>query len=240
MGTFIKPLQHLADTQDRVHCSLNINTETGRLSPASPTSKTNLPWTKINTRSGRLSKRLWGNKLIIADYGQLELRILAHMTNCKAMIEAFEKGGDFHSRTALTMFDYIQKDVDEGKVLLEWDSSKGKPPVPLLKEKYAAERKKAKTMNFSIAYGKSAHGFSKDWGCSLEEAQHTLEAWYKERQEVKQWQEKIKKIAFEKGWTIAPGRKVQESSTLLRWKRQIIDHARTESSDQHADPRRGC
>lgn len=143
-----------------------------------------------------------GNKLIIADYGQLELRILAHMTNCKAMLEAFEKGGDFHSRTALTMFDYIQKDVDEGKCLLEWDSSKGKAPAPLLKEKYAAERKKAKTMNFSIAYGKSAHGFSKDWGCSLEEAEKTLEAWYKERQEVKLWQQKIKQTAFEKGWTI--------------------------------------
>jgi DNA polymerase I-like protein with 3'-5' exonuclease and polymerase domains len=40
-------------------------------------------------------------KLIVADYGQLELRILAHMTNCKAMIEAFRLGGDFHSRTAL-------------------------------------------------------------------------------------------------------------------------------------------
>ena len=96
------------------------------------------------------------------------------------------------------MFDYIQKDVDEGKVLLEWDSSKGKAPVPLLKEKYAAERKKAKTMNFSIAYGISAHGFSKDWGCTIEEAQATLEAWYKERKEVKDWQEKVKQEALEK------------------------------------------
>ncbi len=42
-----------------------------------------------------------GKKLIVADYGQLELRILAHMTNCKGMIEAFRLGGDFHSRTAL-------------------------------------------------------------------------------------------------------------------------------------------
>ena len=42
-----------------------------------------------------------GNSLIVADYGQLELRILAHMTNCKGMIEAFRLGGDFHSRTAL-------------------------------------------------------------------------------------------------------------------------------------------
>lgn len=109
-----------------------------------------------------------GNKLIVADYGQLELRVLAHITGCKAMIEAFEKGGDFHSRTAMTMFPNIKKEVDEGKVLLEWDKSKGAPPAPLLKDKYASERRKAKTMNFSIAYGKTAHGFAQDWNCSIE------------------------------------------------------------------------
>lgn len=68
------------------------------------------------------------------------------------------------------MYPEIQKELDEGKLLLEWDSSKGKPPVPLLKEKYANERKKAKIMNFSIAYGKTVHGFMKDWNCSLDEA----------------------------------------------------------------------
>jgi DNA polymerase I len=41
-----------------------------------------------------------GNKLIVADYGQLELRIMAHMTDCNAMLQAFRLGGDFHSRTA--------------------------------------------------------------------------------------------------------------------------------------------
>ena len=74
-----------------------------------------------------------GNKLIVADYGQLELRVLAHLTNCKAMIEAFESGGDFHSRTAIGMYDYIKRDIEEGKVLLEWDKSKGPSPVPLVK-----------------------------------------------------------------------------------------------------------
>ena len=61
------------------------------------------------------------------------------------------------------MFSEIQEAIDKGECLLEWDSSKGKPPVPLLKDKFSSLRKKAKTMNFSIAYGKSAHGFSKDW-----------------------------------------------------------------------------
>ena len=83
------------------------------------------------------------------------------------MITAFKEGGDFHSRTAIGMFSYIKKQIDEGTILLEWDKSKGKPPVPLLKDKYAAERKKAKTVNFSIAYGKTAQGFANDWNCSL-------------------------------------------------------------------------
>ena len=51
------------------------------------------------------------------------------MTKCKAMIEAFRLGGDFHSRTALSMYDYIKEDIAKGTCLLEWDSSKGEPPA---------------------------------------------------------------------------------------------------------------
>lgn len=91
-----------------------------------------------------------GNKLIVADYGQLELRLLAHMTQCKSMIDAFKQGGDFHSRTVLGMYPEIKAAVDRGDVLLEWDSSKGKPPVPLLKEKYSSERRKAKVNKDAI------------------------------------------------------------------------------------------
>ena len=55
--------------------------------------------------------------LVVADYGQLELRILAHMAACQSMIRAFVLGGDFHSRTAFGMYDYIQKAVKDGEVL---------------------------------------------------------------------------------------------------------------------------
>ena len=87
------------------------------------------------------------------------------------MIEAFKLGGDFHSRTAAGMYPHIQQELKNGSLLLEWDSSKGEPPAPLLKDKYANERKRAKIMNFSIAYGKTVHGFMKDWDVSMEEAQ---------------------------------------------------------------------
>lgn len=201
VSTFIRPLQELTDSNSRIHCSLNINTETGRLSSRKPNLQNQPALDKDIYKVRMAFEAEKGNKLIVADYGQLELRILAHMTNCKEMIEAFQSGGDFHSRTALSMYDNIVKDIEEGKCLLEWDYSKGEPPCPLVKDKYAVERKQAKMMNFSIAYGKSAYGFSKDWGCSHEEAQEALDAWYRERFEVKGWQEEVKQIAVDKGWT---------------------------------------
>jgi DNA polymerase-1 len=60
---------------------------------------------------------------------------LAHLTNCKSMLEAFKAGGDFHSRTAMNMYQHVPDAVEEKKVLLEWHPQPGqdKPPVPLLK-----------------------------------------------------------------------------------------------------------
>ena len=107
------------------------------------------------------------------------------MTKCKSMITAFELGGDFHSRTAMSMYPEISKYIESGEILLEWDYSKGQPTVPLLKDKFSNERKMAKIMNFSIAYGKTAHGFAKDFNCTKQEAQESLDKWYKERPEVK-------------------------------------------------------
>jgi DNA polymerase-1 len=93
------------------------------------------------------------------------------------------------------MYPEIKKAISDGTCLLEWDSSKGKPPVPLLKDKFANERKKAKVMNFSIAYGKTVHGFMTDWNCTKEEAQQTVDLWYQDRPEVLAWQTEVKKIA---------------------------------------------
>ena len=59
-----------------------------------------------------------GNTLVVADYGQLELRLLAHMAGCRSMLEAFKLGGDFHSRTALGMYDHIKDAVANGTRVL--------------------------------------------------------------------------------------------------------------------------
>lgn len=55
-----------------------------------------------------------GKTLVVADYGQLELRLLAHMANCQSMLTAFRLGGDFHSRTALGMYDHIKAAIEKG------------------------------------------------------------------------------------------------------------------------------
>jgi DNA polymerase-1 len=117
------------------------------------------------------------------------------------MIDAFASGGDFHSRTALGMYDYIKDAIDVGDCLLEWDESKGERPVPLLKNLFASERRKAKVLNFSIAYGKTPIGLSRDWNVSLDEAKETLEKWYSDRPEVRQWQEQVLDIARRTGST---------------------------------------
>ena len=195
IANFLTPLQKFCDEDSRVHCQLNLNTDTGRLSSRRPNLQNQPALEKDKYKIRQAFQSSPGHNLIVADYGQLELRILASLTDCRSMIEAFELGGDFHSRTALDMFDYIQDAVKSEEVLLEWDYSQGDPPKPLLKDKYASERRKAKTLNFSIAYGKTAHGLSQDWGVSKDEAEQMLKRWYDARPEVENWQRVTKETA---------------------------------------------
>ncbi len=183
---FLVPLQTLVDEKKRIHCSLNLNTETGRLSSRRPNLQNQpaLEKDQYKIRDAFIAEP--GNTLIVADYGQLELRLMAHMTSCESMVQAFKSGGCFHSRTAMGMYPFIKDAVDSGDVLLEWDYSKGQPTVPLVKDHFGSERRKAKTLNFSIAYGKTVHGLAADWGITTDEAEKTLQAWYDDRPEVKE------------------------------------------------------
>ncbi|XP_010060415.2 DNA polymerase I A, chloroplastic/mitochondrial [Eucalyptus grandis] len=203
ISNFILPLQgsNVSGKDGRVHCSLNINTETGRLSARRPNLQNQpaLEKDRYKIRQAFVAKP--GHSLIVADYGQLELRILAHLADCKSMLDAFRAGGDFHSRTALNMYQHIREAVEKKEVLLEWHPQPGedKPPVPLLKDAFGSERRKAKMLNFSIAYGKTPVGLARDWKVSVEEAKETVDLWYKERREVLHWQEKRKEEARKTG-----------------------------------------
>lgn len=111
LKNFIEPLGTYADANGRIHCSLNINTETGRLSCRKPNLQNQPALDKDIYKIRKAFVAEKGKKFIVADYGQLELRVLAHLTDCKAMINAFIEGGDFHSRTAIGMYPYIRKDL---------------------------------------------------------------------------------------------------------------------------------
>ena len=159
LSNFIVPLQgdDISTPDGRVHCSLNLNTETGRLSARRPNLQNQpaLEKDRYGVRKAFKADVGKGHTLIVADYGQLELRLLAHMAGCASMIEAFHLGGDFHSRTALSMYDTIQAAVDREEVLLEWDggaTGQEEAPLPLIKDVFASERRKAKILNFSLAY----------------------------------------------------------------------------------------
>lgn len=201
LTNFIGPLQQWPGKDGRIHASLNLNTETGRLSSRRPNLQNQPALEKDRYKVRKAFTCEEGNKLIVADYGQLELRLLAHITKCQSMIDAFKAGGDFHSRTALTMFDHVKSAVDAGECVLERDGSNHIISAVLpLKEMFPVERRKAKTLNFSIAYGKTAVGLARDWNVSKEDAYETLSLWYKDRQEVKRWQDDCKRFLSKYGY----------------------------------------
>ena len=200
LNTFIIPLQQQLDPNSRIHASLNLNTETGRLSSRRPNLQNQPALEKDVYRVRDAFAAPAGKRLIVADYGQLELRVLAHMTKCRSMLDAFAAGGDFHSRTAMGMYEYIRQAVDRREVVLEGDGGGGST-VERLKDRFASERRKAKVLNFSIAYGKTARGLATDFGTTVEEAEAMLNAWYADRPEVKQWQQRTIEEAHRSGYS---------------------------------------
>lgn len=224
LSSFILPLQENADKHSRVHTALNLNTETGRLSSRAPNLQNQPALEKDQWGIRKAFHADEGKTFVVADYGQLELRLLAHIATCRSMIDAFKSGGCFHSRTAMGMFDHVREAVERGDCLLEWDYSKGKPPAPLLKDAYGSERRKAKTLNFSIAYGKTVVGLSKDWGVSVEEAQKILNAWYADRPEVQEWQRNTIDTAHRTGWTRTLMGRYRLLPGIKNGKRHVVEH----------------
>mmetsp|Transcript_14343 Transcript_14343/g.35743 ORF Transcript_14343/g.35743 Transcript_14343/m.35743 type:complete len:1277 (-) Transcript_14343:111-3941(-) len=135
----------------RIYMNLNLYTETGRLACRQPNLQ-NVPTAskKYNLRSCFAAAP--GNAFVIIDYSQLELRLLAHLANCASMLDGFRKGGDFHSRTALMMFPEILSSTSSGP---ESDD------ISWVKQLFPEERKKAKTLNFSVVYGVTKFGLAK-------------------------------------------------------------------------------
>ncbi|HEY2963084.1 MAG TPA: DNA polymerase I [Pyrinomonadaceae bacterium] len=169
------PQQIAAD--GRIHCQLNQTVAaTGRLSSSDP----NLQNIPIRSEMGRRIRRAFvaekGNKIVSADYSQLELRLLAHITQDPVMLEAFQKGEDIHARTARLVF--------------------GAKTNEELRE----ARRFAKIVNFAIAYAIEPWGLSQRVGISRQEAKKVIEDYYNTYKGVRRYMEEVPLRAREHGY----------------------------------------
>ena len=163
----------------KIHTTYSqINTTTGRLSSANP----NLQNIPVRNDEGKEFRKLFvaseGNVLLDADYSQIELRLLAHFSGCKELIEAYNLGKDIHSITASQVFG-----------------------VPL-EEVSAQMRRNAKAVNFGIIYGISAFGLAKDLGISAKRAQEYIDRYFESYSTVKEYMTKNILTAKENGYTV--------------------------------------
>ena len=160
-STYIEGFKPLV-VKGKVHTTYNqSNTQTGRLSSANP----NLQNIPIRTEEGRELRKLFtaseGHLLIDADYSQIELRLLAHFSGCKELIEAYCEGKDIHAITASQVFGVPLEAV-----------------TPQM-------RRDAKAVNFGIIYGISAFGLGSDLGISTRKAQEYIDKYFETYSDVK-------------------------------------------------------
>ncbi len=161
----------------RVHTSYAMaSTSTGRLSSTDP----NLQNIPVRTDDGRRIRTAFvatpGNKLISADYSQIELRVLAHVADIPQLKKAFADGLDIHAMTASEMFNVPMANMD------------------------SAVRRRAKAINFGIIYGISAFGLSNQLSISREEAGEYIRTYFKRFPGIKDYMEATKAHAREKSY----------------------------------------
>ncbi|MEJ5167277.1 MAG: DNA polymerase, partial [Thermoanaerobaculia bacterium] len=163
-STYLDPLPKMLDEKGRVHTTFKqTQTATGRLSSQNP----NLQNIPIRSEFGGTLRKAFsspeGRTLVVGDYSQIELRLLAHFCEDPALMDSFFKGKDIHSSTASYLYKIDEKDVN------------------------SEMRRMAKTVNFGIIYGISPHGLAQNLGISREEAKEILDRYFKQFPKVKEF-----------------------------------------------------
>ncbi len=204
-STYIDALPALVNKRTgRIHTSFNQTvTATGRLSSSDP----NLQNIPVRTDLGKQIRKAFVPRnseyvLVSADYSQVELRILAHFSKDRTLMNAFERGEDIHNRTASEVYGVRLEKVTE------------------------EERAIAKTTNFSIIYGVSAYGLSQSTGLTPQEAAMFIDIYFKRYPGVKSYIEKMIELARKQGFvTTLLGRRryIPEISSSNRQKREFAE-----------------
>ena len=167
----------ISNSTGKVHTSFHqAVTTTGRLSSSDP----NLQNIPIRTEDGRRIRQAFepseGHRFISADYSQIELRVMAHMSKDEGLLKAFQEGEDVHSKTASEVFNV---DIDEVTTDL---------------------RRNAKAINFGLIYGISAFGLGKQLGITRNLAAEYMAMYFEKYPGVKAYMESTKKLAGENGY----------------------------------------
>lgn len=178
-NTYVDALPKLADSKDRLHTTFNqIGTTTGRLSSSNP----NLQNIPVKTDEGMKIRQGFiadeGNVLMGIDYSQIELRVLAELSKDENLIAAYKNNEDLHSVTAKKIFE-LGEDQEVSR----------------------EQRIIAKTINFSIIYGKTAFGLSKELGITQKEATEYIDRYFEQYPKVKDFERSIIDCAEKNGYT---------------------------------------
>ena len=179
LGTYIDALPRLVNpSTGHIHTTFNQTvTTTGRLSSSNP----NLQNIPVRDAMGKEVRKAFipdeGHLFFSADYSQIELRIMAHLSQDPNLVQAFLGGEDIHAATAAKIF---HKDISEVT---------------------SDERRAAKTANFGIIYGISAFGLAERLGCSRSEAKQLIDGYFESYPGVKQYMEQSIATARENGYT---------------------------------------
>jgi DNA polymerase-1 len=175
-GTYVDALPQLVASDGRVHTTFNqAVAATGRLSSSDP----NLQNIPIRTQTGREIRKAFvadeGSVLLSADYSQVELRILAHISQDASLIETFQRGADIHRATASKMFNIPEEELT------------------------AEQRRAAKTINFGVLYGMSAFRLSNELSISGQQAKEWIEAYFSRYPKIQEYLDRTLHEARETG-----------------------------------------
>lgn len=177
-STYVDPLPKMVDSQNRIHTTFNqTGTATGRLSSSDPNLQ-NIPVRTeegIKIRKGFIAKD--GYVLLGIDYSQIELRVLAEISQDENLVAAYKENMDLHSLTARKLFD-----IKDGENVTR------------------EQRDAAKTINFSIIYGKTAFGLSQELKITPKEATEYIEKYFNQYPSVKHLEKEIIMFAEEHGY----------------------------------------
>ena len=176
-GTYVEGMLPLVDGEGRIHSTFDqVATATGRLSSSEP----NLQNIPVRTEEGRELRKAFlprkGWVLLDADYSQIELRLMAHLSGDPVLIDAFRKGEDVHARTASEIFEVPPEEV-----------------TPEL-------RSQAKAVNFGLIYGISGFGLSRNTGVSRQEAASFIDRYFRKYPGVKRYMDESVSEGAEKGY----------------------------------------